>query len=124
MPLHHFQLPSRDTGKFLRLFCAASNNEKVELQNKVDGVDGYMYKIEEDVMANGTFNANNTCFNPYPDLLVDLPVDCTSEVDCTDNPSVFHPLDGAVNHFLPNGLLNTTTCTAATPRTRCYRRYI
>ena len=85
----------------------------VELQNKVDGVDGYKYKVEEGVMANGTFNANNSCFNPYPDLLVDLPIDCTSDVDCTTDPPVFHPLDGAVNHFLPNGLLNTTTCSTA-----------
>ena len=83
------------------------------MQNKVDGVDGYKYKVEEGVMANGTFNANNSCFNPYPDLLVDLPIDCTSDVDCTTDPPVFHPLDGAVNHFLPNGLLNTTTCSTA-----------
>merc|ERR1712156_832550 len=49
-------------------------------ETQVDGVDAYMYKIEEGVMANGTFNANNSCFNPHPDLLVDLPVDCTSDI--------------------------------------------
>ena len=59
-------------------------------------------------MANGTINENNVCFNPYPDLLVDLPADdCVSDT----NPSPFHPLDNAVNMYLPNGLLNITSCT-------------
>ena len=83
--------------------------EKVPMQ--VLGVPGYKYQVGEDVMANGTFNENNICFNPNPDLLVDLPIDCTSQDQCTTDPPEFHPLKDAVNMNLPNGLLNVTTCT-------------
>ena len=83
--------------------------EKVPMQ--VLGVPGYKYQVGEDVMANGTFNENNICFNPNPDLLVDLPIDCTSQDHCTTDPPEFHPLEAAVNMNLPNGLLNVTTCT-------------
>ena len=83
--------------------------EKVPMQ--VLGVPGYKYQVGEDVMANGTFNENNICFNPNPDLLVDLPIDCTSQASCTTDPPEFHPLKNAVNMNLPNGLLNVTTCT-------------
>ena len=77
----------------------------------MDGVAGYKYQVEEEVMANGTFNENNICFNPNPDLLVDIPVDCLTADHCTSDPPVIHPLEGAVNMYLPNGLLNVTTCT-------------
>jgi len=80
-------------------------------ETQVDGVAGYKYQVEEEVMANGTFNENNICFNPNPDLLVDIPVDCLTADHCTSDPPVIHPLEGAVNMYLPNGLLNVTTCT-------------
>ena len=84
---------------------------KEKLPIQVDGVPGYKYQVEEEVMANDTFNENNVCFNPNPDLLVDLPIDCTSQEDCTADPPQFHPLKNAVNMYLPNGLLNVTACT-------------
>ena len=83
--------------------------EKLPIQ--VDGVPGYKYQVEQEVMSNGTFNENNVCFNPNPDLLVDLPVDCTSAESCTSDPPEYHPLENAVNMYLPNGLLNVTSCT-------------
>ena len=81
------------------------------LQVQVDGVAGSKYQVEEEVMANGTLNENNICFNPNPDLLVDFPVDCLTADECTSDPPEVHPLEGAVNMYLPNGLLNVTTCT-------------
>ena len=74
---------------------------------QVNGVPGYKYQMEEEVLANGTINENNICFNPNPDLLVDLPIYCLTQDDCTTG---FHPLENAVNMYLPNGLLNMTSC--------------
>lgn len=80
-------------------------------ETQVNGVPGFKYQLNEEVMANGTFNENNICFNPNPDLTVDLPNDCLSQDDCNySDPPEFHPLENAVNMYLPNGLLNVTAC--------------
>jgi len=84
-------------------------------ETKVMGVSGYKYMLDEGFVANSTFNSTNSCYNPELDLMVDLPVDCPSEDDCTDGPPVFHPIGPQLNMHLPNGLLNVSTCKYNSP---------
>lgn len=82
---------------------------------EVSGLPAFRYQVEEGFLANATFNPSNSCFNPQPDLLVDLPNDCTSKFSCGDGSPNFHPIVGTRNMDLPNGLLNLTSCKAHFP---------
>jgi len=84
-------------------------------ETEVSGISGYKYVLDGGLMSNATHNATNSCYNPHPDLLIDLPNDCTSKASCGEGPPLHHPLEGKVNMNLPTGLLNVSACKYNSP---------
>jgi len=74
-------------------------------ETEVSGIPAYKYHLDRGLIGNSTYNASNACYNPHPDLMVDLPSDYL-----TGEPMQYRPYQGELAGPLPDGLLNVSSC--------------
>ena len=67
-------------------------------ETEISGINGYKYWLDGMFFGNASINATNSCYNPYPDLVINYPYSST------------FTLNETLNMPLVNGLLNVSSC--------------
>ena len=104
---HHFLFQEKTSISYFTPDLCRPIHFNFKEETEVSGVSGFRYQLDEGLVANSTYNATNSCYNPYPDHVPNITEDWQ-----TGDPATSRYI---VEQHLPNGLLNVSSCKFNSP---------